>query len=191
VVRHRARRALAATAAVLGLLAAVPGARTVDTAAVADEIERGSGHVTAVELATWIRERRAGLRVLDLRDELAYEAYHVPSAERATPAEVARLRPRAGEALVLYGDGGARAAQAWALLRAAGVRDVYFLRGGLLDWTEDVMNPIVGADSASARVAALSRYFGGVPRDGASAAPAADVSRDAAAAVLRIRRRGC
>jgi 3-mercaptopyruvate sulfurtransferase SseA len=78
------------------------------------------------------------------------------------------------------------------LLRANGHRDVYFLRGGLLDWMEDVMSPTLPADTSRARVSALSRYFGGVPRVDAPSVPAAaDPAPTAGAAVARARRRGC
>jgi hypothetical protein len=95
---------------------------------------------------------------------------------------------------VLYSEGGAHAAQGWVLLRANGHRQVYFLRGGLLDWMDDVMSPALPADTSRARVAALSRYFGGVPRPGAVPLPTsspATPTATAASAVSRIRRRGC
>jgi 3-mercaptopyruvate sulfurtransferase SseA len=79
---------------------------------------------------------------------------------------------------VLYSEGGAHAAQAWVLLRAAGVRNVYFLRGGILEWLDLVMNP--------ARPTELTRYFGGVPRP--SAVP---IPENATEVVARMRRRSC
>jgi 3-mercaptopyruvate sulfurtransferase SseA len=42
---------------------------------------------------------------------------------------------------VLVSDGGAHAAQGWVFLRALGIAHVYFLRGGLGEWLDDVMNP--------------------------------------------------
>ena len=176
-------RALAAAAALLGVLAAVaPPARSpVPVAALAREIEREADHVTALELAAWIRDRKPGLRVLDVRADSEYAAYHIPTAQRLPLAAIDTLRPRAGETLVLYSEGGANAAQAWVLLRAAGHRQVYFLRGGVLDWLDDVMHPRPGAGREAA---ALSEYFGGTPRVG-------DDAREAATAVRQLRRRGC
>jgi hypothetical protein len=105
---------------------------------------------------------------------------------------LASLAPAEGETLVLYSEGGAHAAQGWVLLRANGHRHVYFLRGGLLDWMEDVMSPALPADTSRARVAALSRYFGGAPRTGVAPLPAAaGPTATAASAVARVRRRGC
>jgi hypothetical protein len=40
---------------------------------------------------------------------------------------------------------------------------VHVVRGGMRAWMTEVIDPVVQGDSASA-VAALSRYFGGVPR---------------------------
>jgi rhodanese-related sulfurtransferase len=193
------KRVLAATAAVLAGLAAVDSlaatAPSIDASALAREIEHEEDHVTAIELAQWIRDRKAGLRVLDVRSDSEFRAYHIPSAERMPLPALATLPPRDGETLVLYSEGGAHAAQGWVLLRANGHRAVYFLRGGLLDWLDEVMSPVLPADTSRARVSALSRYFGGVPRTGAVPIPAASsqpaTPATAASAVARIRSRGC
>ena len=104
--------------------------------------------------------------------------------------DVATLAPAARETLVLYSEGGAHAAQAWVLLRARGHEHVYFLRGGLLDWMDDVMNPVVAGDSAT-RISALSRYFGGVPRAASGATPALPAAAILMPVAERVRRRGC
>ena len=186
------RRVLGASAGVLGALAAVAGRpspdapATIDVAALAREIDARTDHVDAVELAQWIRDRKPGLRVLDVRSDSDYAAYHIPSAEHVPLASIVSMRPKPGETLVLYSEGGAHAGQAWVLLRALGFRDVYFLAGGLLDWLDDVMHPAVGTGPDAERVAALSRYFGGAPRAGG---PAPDAT--AGEVVARMRRRGC
>ena len=148
----------------------------------AGAIEREADHVTALELAAWIRARKPGLRVVDVRPDSEYASYHVPTAERMTLPEVARAPFAAGETVVLYSEGGAHAAQAWVLLRDAGVRDAYFLRGGILEWLDDVMNPVQSTE--------LTRYFGGTAR---APGPASAVPMPAQApeAVRRLRRRSC
>jgi rhodanese-related sulfurtransferase len=191
-----AHRVLAGAALALALGAVFVGrTRTtssayVDVTALAHDIETEADHVTAMELAGWIRDRRPGLRVLDVRSVSEFAAYHIPSAERVPLSELTKLVPHDGETLVLYSEGGAHAAQGWVLLRALGHRHVYFLRGGLLDWMDDVMSPALGDAGASARdsLAALSRYFGGVPRGGA-AQPA--TTPTAAVTVEKLKRRGC
>lgn len=144
----------------------------------ADQIEHETDHVTALELAQWIRERHRGLRVLDVRADSEYTRYHIPGAERMTLSQLTTAHFAPGETVVLYSEGGAHAAQGWVLLRTAGQRNVYFLRGGLLEWLDDVMNPAASTD--------LTRYFGGVPRQGAVPLPGPD-----AQVVTRVRRRSC
>jgi rhodanese-related sulfurtransferase len=206
IEKRMLHRLLAGLAGTLALAAALVGApahgephASIDVAALASEIEHETDHVTARELAAWIRGAKPGLRVLDVRSDSEFAAYHIPSAEHVALAEIASLAPTRGETLVLYSEGGAHAAQAWVLLRASGHEHVYFLRGGLLDWMEDVMSPVMSGDSA-ASVAALSRYFGGVPRvGGGEAVPLRPTSATSATsartshtdAIERVRRRGC
>ena len=206
-------------AVALGVLAPFVGSPysmhhgSVDVAALARNVAREEDHVTALELAQWIKDRRRGLRVLDLRSREEYEAYHIPTAELLSIDSVATTPFRADETLVLYSEGGAHAAQAWVFLRALGYRDVFFLRGGLYEWLEQVMNPTLGdttpaARDSFARAAVLSRYFGGVPRSDlrststddaiaiprrASEAPSAVPLPAKATAIraLQVRRRGC
>src|SRR3954462_15605586 len=119
------RRLLAGVAFVLALLAALAGTSrrsgaALDAVGLAAEIEREDDHVTALELAQWIRNRKPGLRVLDVRSDSEYSAYHIPSAERMPLPTLAKLPPNETETLVLYSEGGAHAAQGWVLLRATG-----------------------------------------------------------------------
>jgi rhodanese-related sulfurtransferase len=213
-------RVLAVVALTLGVLAAFAGSpyraghASVDIAALARSVEREEDHVTALELAQWIKDRRRGLRVIDVRSAEEFEAYHVPGAERIPLDSLATSPFQADETLVLYSEGGAHAAQAWVFLRALGYRKVFFLRGGLYEWLDEVMNPTLAADASPAAraefatAAGLSRYFGGVPRSNV-AVPATDVialpraTRDSGtrsvvplptrtnARVLQLRRRGC
>jgi rhodanese-related sulfurtransferase len=171
----------------------------------ASAVAREEDHVTAIELAEWIRGRKAGLRVSDLRTQSEFETYHVPRAERIALESIASAPFRTNDTIVLISAGGAHAAQAWVLLQALGYRQVYFLRGGLSEWIDEVMNPtIVATASPKAmaefkRVGEISRYFGGVPRivdkleprpaedDRESGGQSSSTSEDVAA----IRRRGC
>jgi hypothetical protein len=119
---------------------------------IATEIVNEADHVDALDLAEWIRERRSGLRVIDVREELDTLVVHP------------------GEQVVLYSDGGAHAAQAWVLLRVRGLDNVLVLRDGMAAWEDEVLSPLPAStpdDSATARFArarALSLWFGGFPR---------------------------
>lgn len=212
------RRFLGITAGALGLVAAFGGSpyharhATLDVERAAAAIAHEEDHITAVELGEWIRDRKAGLRVIDLRSAEEFEEYHVPSAERVPIESLAATPFRTADTIVLVSDGGAHAAQGWVFLQALGYRHVYFLRGGLREWLDDVMNPTVATDASPAarasfeRASAVSRYFGGVPRlidtrfESVSVAPSspehgASSSKPpvsaTAATIKQIRRRGC
>ena len=156
---------------------------TIDVDVLARTVTQEDDHVTAVELAGWIRERRAHVRVVDVRSEKEFGDYHIPTAERIPLDSLTRARFAPTETIVLYSEGGAHAAQGWVFLRALGYQNVFFLRGGLSEWLEEVMSPTVGAlpshtDSVTSE---LSKYFGGMPQLG----------ERAPATVARLRRRGC
>lgn len=141
-------------------------------AELAAQVAREEDHVTALELAAWIKDRKAGLRVIDLRSEEAFEEYHLPSAEWMTFEQLLSTHFATDETVVLISDGGAHAAQGWVFLRALGHERVYFLRGGVGEWLDEVMNP--------PKTTELSRYFGGVARGNRTADD-----------VAKMRRRGC
>jgi rhodanese-related sulfurtransferase len=205
-------RILAGGALLLGLLAAFAGSPVaarnarVDVATLARTVEREDDHVTAIELAGWIRDKRQGLRIIDVRDSVAFRDYHIPGAERLDLADLVSTPFKHDETIVLYSDGGAHAAQGWVFLRALGYTQVYFLRGGLYEWLDGVMNPSIPENASESarnefkRVSAISRYFGGVPRigDPVSSQPSIAVPEkkesgesQAATAVARVRGRGC
>ena len=211
-------RGLAIAALTLGLLAPFAGSpyranhAAIDVAALARTVAREEDHVTALELAQWIKDRRSGLHVLDVRSAQEFDRYHLPRAERLALDSVAAVSFHADDTLVLYSEGGAHAAQAWVFLRALGYRNVYFLRGGLYEWLEQVMNPTLADTTAAgrdafARAATLSRYFGGVPRSDIRTLPADESialpgtaqatsavplpARTTTARIDAVRRRGC
>ena len=167
---HAAHRTLAVAAALLAVLAAIVGAPAVPGRVSAVRIGDGeradtfvARTVDALQLAAWIREGARDLRVLDLRDRSAYTSAHIPSAEGADFARLDTLARREDAPVVVYSDDDVRDAQAWANLAARGHRRAYILNGGMDAWTQEVMDPVLHGDSAD-YVAALSRYFGGVPR---------------------------
>jgi rhodanese-related sulfurtransferase len=171
-------RLLAAAALLLAALAPFAGSpyrtqkNAIDVQRLAAQVAREEDHVTALELAAWIKDRKAGLRVIDLRAAADFEEYHLPRAELMSFEQLLSARFSGDETVVLISDGGAHAAQGWVFLRALGHEHVYFLRGGVGEWLDEVMNP--------PKTTPLSRYFGGTARGDA---PADDVAK--------MRRRGC
>jgi 3-mercaptopyruvate sulfurtransferase SseA len=132
------RKLLAATAALLGLLGAFAGApRSIDVDALAKQVANEEDHVTALELAQWIKDRKPGLRVINVGRASA----RLPGAEVIPLESLTRTQFAPNETIVLLSDGGAHAAQAWVFLRALGHRNVFFLRGGIAEWNAEVLNP--------------------------------------------------
>lgn len=186
-----ATRRLGLGALALGLAAPFAGSPyrsargRLDVEAIARAIDEGADHVGARTLARWIRERRPGLRVIDVRPADAFGEDAIPTAENLPLDRLVRSSFAPDQTVVLYSQEGAHAGQAWVLLRALGVANVLFVPGGLADWWDEVLSPAVPASLSPAEreeIAALSRYFGGSPRIGAT---------DAAPAERPYRRRGC
>ena len=190
---NRRHRQLAGLALVLGAGAAASGSRpskgSIDVAQLARAVAREDDHVTAIELAQWIKARRP-VRIIDLRPQVDFDSLHIPTAEQAAIDTLDRMRFHSTDTIVLYSEGGAHSAQAWVFLRALGYTNVFFLRGGVHEWLENVLSPGLPADATDEerkqfeKASALSRYFGGLPRTGVT-------REEKAASVAQIRRRGC
>ena len=208
--RPAIERAFVILAVVGGALAVVAGNPTrpvrgnVDVTELARIVEHEEDHVTGMELAKWIRDDKAGLRILDIRSDSEYADFHIPRAARVALAELARMPIDSAATYVLYSEGGTHAAQGWFLLRARGVENVFFLRGGLYEWLEQVMNPRVPSTMPQAQrdsIRAITLWFGGKMQvvDSASATTpsvldgelSAPHASDTRASIRKIRRRAC
>jgi rhodanese-related sulfurtransferase len=175
---------LAAAALALGLVAlfAQPSRGNVvtfDVEELATVIDAERDHVTVGELAGWIVEGRSDYRLIDLRTEEEYAAYHIPTAENVALWRLPAAALSPAEKVVLYSEGGIHGAQAWMLMKAKGYANAYTLKGGLDQWKEEVLFPMPSENASPAerarfeRAAALARFFGGSPRTGAAGAVAA------------------
>lgn len=155
--------------------------------------EYGSARVDAVTVATWLRDRRPDLSILDVRPQPAHLEFHLPQAANVPLPLLADVAPDSAATVVVYGDGPADAQRTWVVLRALGHPDVRALEEGIRGWLVDVMNPLLeppvtaGDSMEFDRRADLSRYFGGLPRLGA----AVDSSTTTGEVLTRTRRRGC
>jgi len=162
-----------------------------DLDAIARAIDEGSDHVSARELAEWIRDRRPGLRVIDVRSPAEFGDDAIPTAENLPIDRLLKTRFASDETVVLYSQEGAHAGQAWVMLRALGVKRVVFVPGGLADWNEEVLHPVLSSSATVAereRIAELSHFFGGSPRIDDIAARA---DGDSGRRQPLVRRRGC
>jgi len=141
-------------------------------------VERQEDHVTPAELAAWIIEGRTDYRLVDVRNEKAFALYHVPTAENVPLATVADGTLGRADTIVLYGEGGIHAAQAWMVLKGKGYPRVYTLLEGLDAWKADVLFPVMPQSPTPEQQARFERsvqvakFFGGQPR--AAAAPGSE-----------------
>jgi rhodanese-related sulfurtransferase len=148
---------------------------TVNAKELLTSVERQEDHVTPAELAAWIIEGRNDYRLVDIRDERAFAEYHIPTAENVPLATVADGGLGRTEKIVLYGDGGIHAAQAWMVLKGWGFTRVYTLLEGLDAWKDEVLFPIRPPSPTPEQQARFERatqiatFFGGQPR--AASAP--------------------
>jgi rhodanese-related sulfurtransferase len=172
-----------------------------DVSELAREIETGSDHMSALELAGRLTRRDSGLYVFDLRSPDEFQQSHVDGACQTTIQELVHTSLPAEATIVLYSAGNAQAAQASVLLRMRGYRNVFFLREGLYEWQSRVIEPRLASDSSPAeraefeQAARLSRFFGGEPK---SDVPRAEVPKGywtntpaPQPSPRRILRRGC
>jgi len=148
----------------------------VDVKDLANLIEQEKDHVLASDLAAWIVEGRTNYRLIDLRGEREFADYHIPTADNLVLSSLPEAGISPTEKIVLYSDGGVHAYQAWMLMRAKGYRNIYTLKGGLDQWKDEVLFPSLAENAAAPerarfeRMAALSRFFGGTPREGGAEA---------------------
>jgi rhodanese-related sulfurtransferase len=166
----------------LGLLALALGALAVfanvapghtvslDARELLTSVERKEDHVTPAELAAWIVEGRTDYRLIDIRAERAFGEYHIPTAENVPLAAILDGALGRTDKIVLHGDGGIHAAQAWMVLKGRGYTRVYTLLGGLDAWKDEVLFPLMpqnpGPEEQARfeRAAQVARFFGGQPR---------------------------
>jgi rhodanese-related sulfurtransferase len=147
---------------------------TVNAKELLTSVERREDHVTPAELAAWIIEGRTDYRLVDLRDEKAFAEYHIPTADNVPLATVADGALERTDKIVLYGDGGIHAAQAWMVLKGRGYTRVYTLFEGLDAWKDEVLFPVMPQNASPEeqarfeRAVQVAKFFGGQPRAAAS-----------------------
>jgi rhodanese-related sulfurtransferase len=179
---------LAATIAIfLGVVLAMAssiaggtGAGPADAASIAQIIVAETDHVTPVELAHWIIEKRQDYQLVDIRQPWQFDDYHIPTAvniplsqlfEDAGLSQLSRTKK-----IIVYGLGAGHSAQTQLLLSLKGY-DTLSLKAGLSAWWDQVMTPLsVRSDTTSPtgyRQAKQLResFMGGAPTGGKQTAP--------------------
>lgn len=101
-------------------------------------LEQGEVQVSPAELLELMHDRSVRLRIVDLREEGAWNWFHLLDAERigaaALPAWGAELD--FDEIVILVDADGNTSPEAWKLLQARGIGNSYLLDGGIGAWME-------------------------------------------------------
>jgi rhodanese-related sulfurtransferase/uncharacterized membrane protein YedE/YeeE len=182
-LRLNSVRVLALGLLAFGLIAAAGGDpyrgshTTIDTKDLALRAAKGADSIQVTDLASWIIQGRNDYRLVDLRTEKEFAAYHIPSAENMPLASLSPDQLAHNEKIVLCSEDGTQAAKAWFLMQAQGYRFVYSLDGGMRAWHDTVLFPkrSAGADAVtSEKQAQVAKYFGGSQQaDNATLSPSA------------------
>lgn len=93
----------------------------------------GEVAVSPAELATLMRSRQVALAIFDLRDEAAYNRFHLVDARRGADEAVVRALPERTVKVLVAADEGA-AGDVYRKLVRAGVKQLYVLAGGMPAW---------------------------------------------------------
>ncbi len=182
-------RIMAGSALVLALFAAVAG--TPYAAGADGDSSVSSVHV--VDVAEWIRDRRTGLQIVDLRPSEAFDRFNIPTAINVQLGGLGVSGLDSTGLVVVYDDGSGLAERGKTILKALGFDSVSVLRDGVGRWVADILNPAVARDATDMeraefdRVVDLSRYFGGMPR----VVDRVDLDESASTKLTRTLRLGC
>jgi rhodanese-related sulfurtransferase len=182
-------KSLAALAAIfLGVVIALvttiaqgSAALPLDAAAATRDMAKEKDHITPLELARWIVEKRQDYQLIDIRQPWQFDDYHIPTAISIPFPQLFQTdnlkKLSRQKKVVLYGLGAGHAAQGQLLLSLKGYK-AYSLREGLSAWWDDVMTPTslrpATEDSPAGYQEArkLRGYFSGQAPAAEAAAPA-------------------
>ena len=123
-------------------------------------IAAGEVQVSPAELATLMRNPQVQIAVFDLRDEPAFNQFHLIDAQRAPNLEVVSALPERTVKMLVAADDEAALA-AYRALAGLGTKQVYVLAGGIPAWLALFAPP--AADGALLAGALGSRHPASFP----------------------------
>lgn len=140
-----------------------------------------SRYLSTDQVAQLIISQDPSLLLIDSRDTVQYNDYHLPGAFSVPASDIADdkyrdLLEQEGKITVFYSNDDILAEQSWVLGIRMGMENSYVMKDGLNRWMETIIRPQRPPDTAPGEEFDLyqfrlgaSLYFGG----GSSAAPAA------------------
>jgi molybdopterin/thiamine biosynthesis adenylyltransferase/rhodanese-related sulfurtransferase len=109
------------------------------------------------------RRRTAGVTLLDVREQVEWDAGHIPGAafipQGELPARIEAEFPDKDQPIVLYCRSGARSGRATQLLQGLGYTDVVNMAGGILAWDQHGLPIEAPASLTPAQQSRYSRHL--------------------------------
>ena len=107
------------------------------------------------QVADWIINQDPSLRLVDVREHLAFDAFSLPGAvnipfEKLLTEENKAMLDCERYMVVFYSNDDLTAANAWMLARRIGCHNAYVMQGGLNRWTDTILRPAPPGETASA-----------------------------------------
>ena len=141
------RYAAAAGLALLGIVLIVIGQPTVADrwASIANqrqvELDDGAVQIHPAELLDNLHDRKLKVKMIDVRNEADYNLFHILDASRIAPKDLEGVAPDliaqpANTLFVVMSNDEAAATEAWKVLVAQSVPNVYILEGGVNNWID-------------------------------------------------------
>tara|TARA_R110000868_G_scaffold259361_7_gene517393 strand:+ start:14203 stop:14799 length:597 start_codon:yes stop_codon:yes gene_type:complete len=123
-------------------------------------------YLSVLDLATEIRNRKP-VRLIDLRDDSSFAAFHIPTAEPYSLNNLQNLEINSSIKTTLYSDEVDISEQAFYLLADRGMENLFVLNGGIQDWYDRILYPKMpktipdNYEDIATQIKSLSAYFGG------------------------------
>lgn len=141
------RYGAAVAIALFGIVLIIIGQPTVADrwAMVAEEkqaqIDEGAVQIHPAELLDKLHDRKLKVKMLDVRNEADYNLFHILDAQRVAPEALESIAPDliaqpANTLFVVMSNDEAAATEAWKVLVAESVPNVYILDGGVNKWID-------------------------------------------------------
>jgi sulfur-carrier protein adenylyltransferase/sulfurtransferase len=127
------------------------------------DLTNSERYTSTDEVAGWLINKDPSLRLVDVRDPAAYNAFTLPGAVNIPLDKI--LAPENRELLdcerytvVFFSNDDLTAEQAWQLSRRNGCKSTYVMRGGLNEWTATILDPQDPGELASAEELELYQF---------------------------------
>lgn len=104
-------------------------------------VQADLGQISALSLADELIKQENFYWLIDFRDSLSYNQYHIPTSINLSLEQLLKNDLKINNKIYLLDYYEEKAIQAYYLLNIRGFYDVHFLKGGMTAWKNDVLFP--------------------------------------------------